>query len=91
VLPALALAATLHTAPACSTSCPPQQQLVKVENASGPPLWLLFIGAGSGAPDGLRPWVTVMVPDGMKRLSEVGGDCGWRKNPCVIVVPRAAG
>jgi hypothetical protein len=83
VLPALALAATLATRPACSTSCPPENVIVKVIEPSGRRFWIDFIGQGSAADSPVIDSVRTMIADGFT-LRAGGGDCGWKANPCVV-------
>jgi hypothetical protein len=74
------------TARACSSSCPPQHQYVKVTEPSGRALWIEYAGMGSGQSDGLRSWVHSMIADGFYLRSD--GTCGRTEAAaCVVLVP----
>ena len=84
MLPALALAATLAIRPGCTTSCPPENVVVKLYQPGRPGIWFDFIGEGSAADSPMIDSVKTLLADGFT-LRVAGGSCGWRANPCVII------
>lgn len=71
---------------ACTSSCPPENVFVKVVEPSGAPLWIDFIGSGSGGDSPMRDSVRSLIADGFYLRSD--GTCGQTKaKACVVIGP----